>query len=266
MQLLESKKQKGKRSVGGALFSVIFHSALIAAAIFMTGRAAVANDEKREEKVNFVKVKEKEPPPPVKKEEPPPPKKEPPKPTPKPKTVPKAPDLPRIEEAPAPPKGFEVLKAPVTIATEIPKIDLSKAVTNEADFTGKGVAGGSSKGVEGGTGDKDSKGTKGGEVDTDKTYFEFQVEEPVVPTGGSQPRYPESLRASGEEGEVLAEFVVNENGRVEAGSLKILKSSNPLFTAAVRAALPGMRFRAAKIGGRNVAQVVQQPFQFKLDR
>lgn len=265
MRLLESSKQKGSRSVGGTLFSVIFHSALIFLAVFATGRAAMTDDEDPEEKVNFVKVKEAEPPP-VKKDEPPPPKpkQEPPKA--KPKATPKAPDMPKLQEAPAPPKGFEVLKAPVNIPVEIPKVDLSAAATNEADFSGKGVAGGSAKGVEGGTGDKNSKGTAGGEVDTDKTYFEFQVEDPVQALGGTQPRYPESMRASGEEGEVLAEFVVNERGRVEPGSFKVLKSSGPLFTAAVRAALPNMRFRAAKIGGRNVSQVVQQPFQFKLDR
>jgi periplasmic protein TonB len=167
--------------------------------------------------------------------------------------------------APAPPKGFEVLKAPVTVPVEIPKIDLSKAVTNEADISGKGVAGGSAKGVEGGSGDKDSKGKEGGD-DPNRTYFEFQVEQPVQSLGGAQPQYPESLRASGEEGEVLAEFVVNENGRVEMSTFKVLNSSNPAFTASVKRALGSMRFRPAKIGGRSVSQVVQQPFQFKLNR
>jgi protein TonB len=199
----------------------------------------------------------------VKKDEPPPPPK---KELPKPKKAPEPPKLTPVTPPPvaAPPKGFEVLKAPVTVPVEIPKIDLSKAVTNEADFSGKGVAGGSAKGTEGGSGDKDSKGTEGG--DPNRTYFEFQVEEPVHPLGGSSPQYPESLRSSGEEGEVLAEFVVNENGRVEMSTFKVLNSSNPAFTASVRKALAGMRFRPAKIGGRSVSQVVQQPFQFKLNK
>jgi TonB family protein len=59
---------------------------------------------------------------------------------------------------------------------------------------------------------------------------------------------------------------VNENGRVDMGSVKVIESSNALFTAAVRAAMPGMRFRAAKIGGRAVKQYVRQPFRFKLNR
>lgn len=264
MRLIESTKQPGRRSVGGALFSVILHSAIILLAVFATARAGIKNEKEDAHKVSFVKVKPSEPPPPVeKKDEPPPPKKEPPKmkksaPTP-PKMTPVTPP-----PLPAPPKGFEVLKAPVSVPVEIPKIDVSKAVTNEADFSGKGVAGGSAKGTEGGSGDKDSKGTEGG--DPNRTYFEFQVEQPVQSIGGAQPQYPESLRASGEEGEVLAEFVVNENGRVEMSTFKVLNSSNPAFTASVKRALSSMRFRPAKIGGRSVSQVVQQPFQFKLNR
>jgi TonB family protein len=67
-------------------------------------------------------------------------------------------------------------------------------------------------------------------------------------------------------GKVLAQFVVGENGRYEPGSLKILESSNPAFTAAVKQALPGMRFSAAQIGGKKVSQLVQMPFQFNLAR
>ncbi len=262
MRLIESTKP-GKRSISGALFSVVLHSAIILLAVFATARAGIKDEKEDAHKVSFVKVKPSEPPP-VKKDEPPPPKKqEPPKVK---KSAPTPPKMTPVTPPPvlAPPKGFEVLKAPVTVPVEIPKIDLSKAVTNEADFSGKGVAGGSAKGTDGGAGDKDSKGTEAG--DPNRTYFEFQVEQPVQPLGGAQPQYPESLRASGEEGEVLAEFVVNENGRVEMSTFKVLNSSNPAFSSAVRKALGGMRFRPAKIGGRSVSQVVQQPFQFKLNR
>lgn len=265
MRLIESTKQPGRRSLGGAVFSVVLHSAVILFAVFATARAGIKNEKEKQEKISFVKVKPSEPPP-VKKDEPPPPpeKKELPKPK---KAAPTPPKMTPVTPPPlpAPPKGFEVLRAPVSIPVEIPKVDLSKAVTNEADFSGKGVAGGNSKGTEGGTGDKDSKGTEAG-GDPNRTYFEFQVEQPVQSLGGSSPQYPESLRSSGEEGEVLAEFVVNENGRVEMSTFKVLNSSNPAFTASVRRALSGMRFRPAKIGGRSVSQVVQQPFQFKLNR
>jgi protein TonB len=205
----------------------------------------------------------------VKKEEPPPPKKEPPPPkeAPKPKAPAPKVNLPRLpkEVAPAPPKGFKVVVPPLNIPTNLPTIDLSKAVTNENDFSGKGVKGGSDKGVKGGTGTEGDLGKLGG-VANHGPYMEFQVEKQVEKIGGEAPEYPTMLKESGVEGQVLAQFVVNESGRYEGGTLKILSSSNPAFTAAVKDALPRMRFSAAQIGGKKVQQLVQMPFQFHLQK
>lgn len=263
--LLESKPRK-QRSAGGTIFSVGLHSLIAFFAVYATASAGIPEDKKeRAEKVTFVKTKAPEPPPVVEKkpEPPPPPKKEAPKP--KPKAAPKSP-LPVAPKAEiAPPKGFKVLQAPVNIPVEIPKIDLSAQVTNEADFTGKGVAGGSSTGVEGSSGTKEGA-PAGSAIDTDKNYAEFEVERAVSPISGTSVEYPEGMRSSGAEGQVLAEFVVNERGRVETSSFKVLESTNSAFTAAVKAALPRMRFRPAQIGKTNVSQVVQQAFVFKLSR
>lgn len=253
MRLLESKPQK-QRSTGGTVFSIIFHSAILFFAVYATARAGISKDnEKREQKVSFVAMKKPEPPPPVKKDEPPPPKKQPvtehnPKPL---------PPAPKAEIAP--PKGFEVLKAPVNVPTELPKIDLTARVTNEADFSGKGKQGGSDAGKEGGTGTK-----AGGVVASDKPYMDFQVEKQVEAIAGTRVDYPEQMRSSGVEGVVQAQFVVNEKGRVEPGTFKVLNSPPPAFVSAVKQALSGMRFRPAKIGDQSVSQVVQQAFQFKL--
>jgi protein TonB len=244
---------------GGTAFSILFHAAILFFAIYATARAGGAKDtEKREQKVSFVEMK-KEPPPPVKKDEPSPPpkaKKPPPVTEHNPKPLPPA---PRMDIAPL--KGFKVLDAPVNVPVELPKIDLSAQVTNEGDFSGKGVAGGSASGKEGGT--AGGTGTREA-VPTDHPYTEFQVEQQVQAISGTHVDYPESLRTSGVEGEVLAQFVVNEQGRVETGTFKVLSSPNPAFADAVRRALSGMHFRAAQIGGQKVAQVVQQSFIFKL--
>jgi len=265
MRLLESKPDKKKRSPAGTLLSIVLHLSILFLAIFATARAGVRHAEKtKAENVRFVDVKKPDPPPPPKKELPPPPKKEAPKPKPKapaPKVV--EVQLPK-EVAPAPPKGFKVVAPPVNIPTNIPTVDLSKAITNEADFSGKGVAGGSDKGVKGGTGSEGDTGKSAGAVADHGPYMEFQVEKPVEKIGGDAPEYPSSLRESGVEGQVLAQFVVNESGRYESGTLKILSSSNPAFTAAVKDALPRMRFSAAQIGGKKVQQLVQMPFQFHL--
>jgi len=160
--------------------------------------------------------------------------------------------------APPPPKGFQVLTAPIEIPNVIPDIDLSKKVTDEADFSGKGVAGGIAKGVEGG---------KGPVPQGDQPYFDFQVEKPVVMAPGAQgPQYPDMLRTAGIEGTVLAQFVVDTTGRAEMSTFKVLKSDNDLFSNAVKNALQRMRFLPAEVGGRKVKQLVQQPFQFSLNR
>ena len=264
--LLESKPRK-QRMTGGTLASVVFHSTLVLFAVYATARAGVPEvNEKRVQKVNFVKTAE-PPPPEVKKDEPAPPKPpEPPKAKPKPPSDHRPAPLPPAPKAEiAPPKGFKVLEAPVNIPTTIPTVDLSAKATNEADFTGKGVRGGSADGVAGSSGTKQGA-TGGTAVNTDRTYAEFEVERQVSAISGTSIAYPEGARSSGVQGEVQAQFVVNENGRVETSTFKVLSSSSPQFTDAVRNALGRMRFRPAQIGKTNVSQVVQQAFVFKLDR
>jgi protein TonB len=234
--LIESQAKKQKRA-GGSFMSLVVHTVIVAALIAVTKGAGAVMEEEKVEKLDFVEVKKDEPKPP-----------EPEKPPPPPDAV----------AAPPPPKGFQVLSAPIEIPNVIPEIDLSKKVTDEADFSGKGVAGGIAKGVEGG---------KGPVPQGDQPYFDFQVEKPVVMAPGAQgPAYPDMLRTAGIEGTVLAQFVVDTTGRADMATFKALKSDNDLFTTSVKNALQRMRFLPAEVGGRKVKQLVQQPFQFSLNR
>src|SRR6202171_784758 len=157
-QLIESKPKK-QRMAGGTVFSVVLHTILIAAAVYATARAGVKDEKAKAEKIQFVEMKKE--PPPEKKPEPP----------------------KEVVVKPPPPKGFQVLRAPVKIDIKIPEIDLSKAITNESDFSGKGVKGGTGNGIVGGTGPV-----------TNQTYFEFQVEKPAeMIQDGTKPRYPAVL-------------------------------------------------------------------------
>ena len=70
----------------------------------------------------------------------------------------------------------------------------------------------------------------------------------------------------GQPEEPPAEFVVTEFGRADVGSLRIISTTNDAFAESIRRALPRMRFRAAKIGDREVSQLVRQNFVFRLDR
>jgi protein TonB len=231
-QLLESKAQKQKMA-GGTVFSIVLHTVLIGGAVYATARAGVKDEKAKAEKIQFVEMK-KEPP----------------------KVEPKEPPPKEVVVKPPPPKGFQVLRAPVKIDIKIPEIDLSKAVTNESDFSGKGVKGGTGSGVVGGTGPV-----------TNQTYFEFQVEKPAEMLQDSpKPKYPSVLESSGIAGEVQAQFVVNSSGKADMDSFKVLKSSNELFTQAVKNVLPRMKFSPAMIGGKPVNQLVQQSFQFAVPR
>jgi protein TonB len=217
---------------GGTVFSIVLHTVLIAGAVYATAAAGVKDEKAKAEKIQFVEMKKE---PVVKKEEPPPPK--------------------EVVVKPPPPKGFQVLRAPVRIDIKIPEIDLSKAITNESDFSGKGVKGGTGTGVVGGI------------ANTNQTYFEFQVEKPAEMLQDSpKPKYPSVLESSGIAGEVQAQFVVNSSGKADMSDFKVLKSTNELFTQAVKNVLPRMRFSPAMIGGKPVNQLVQQSFQFAVPR
>ncbi len=230
-QLLESKAKKEKMA-GGTVFSIVLHTVLIAGAVYATARAGVKDEKAKAEKIQFVEMKKE---PPKTPDKPPPPK--------------------EVVVKPPPPKGFQVLRAPVRIDIKIPEIDLSKAVTNESDFSGKGVKGGTGSGVVGGV------------ANANQTYFEFQVEKPAEMLSDSpKPKYPSVLESSGIAGEVQAQFVVSSSGKADMDSFKVLKSTNELFTQAVKNVLPRMKFSPAMIGGKPVNQLVQQSFQFAVPR
>lgn len=104
-------------------------------------------------------------------------------------------------------------------------------------------------------------------VNTDQPWFEFQVNRQArqIPgTGNIQ--YPLELRAAKMEGEVLAQFIVDRNGNVEPDTYKVLKSNHDLFTQAVKAALPAMKFEPAQVKRVRVKQLVQQPFSFAMSK
>jgi protein TonB len=227
--LIESKPQR-KGGIGGTFVSVALHAIIITLAVYVTAHAGEKIVEKnRQEDVVFAKAPEPPPPPP---DEPKPPP-------------------PDVVAAPPPPKGFQVLTAPINIPDKIQDVDLSKAVTDEKDFSGKGVAGGKANGVVGGV------------AQTDQPYFEFQVEKPALPREGNpNPKYPSMLESSRVEGEVLAQFVVDTLGKADMSTYKVLQSSNDLFSSSLKTTLPQWRFYPAEAGGHKVKQIVQLPLKF----
>ena len=83
-------------------------------------------------------------------------------------------------------------------------------------------------------------------------------------SGSAEPLYPDSLWRAHLGGHVLAQFVVDANGAVEAGTISIVASTHPDFAAAVRAVVRTARFEPAMAAGHPVRQLVQLPFNFSL--
>jgi TonB family protein len=78
--------------------------------------------------------------------------------------------------------------------------------------------------------------------------------------------FPPSLFASRTPGLVIAEFIVGANGKVEENTVGVVSSTSPLFTESVRTALLSATFIPAVKNGKAVRQLVQQPFEFSVDR
>lgn len=229
-RLLESRKNR-KRSVWGALLSTVAHTAAIALAIFATAQARV-DDPSPVDVVRWVTPPVARPAAPA-----------------KPIATRQSVDRPVSTPAPLP-------LVVDRIDVGIPSVDLSPSLPAPAPapLSGEGISTAPSRDSLGGTA-------------SSEPYSGDQVERQVfLRPGSSPPRYPASLRAAGVEGQVVVLFVVSEAGRVEPGTIRFTASDNPLFEAAVRSALHGMRFIPADVGGRKVRQLVQMPFVFTLTR
>jgi TonB family protein len=96
-------------------------------------------------------------------------------------------------------------------------------------------------------------------------FSEIEVDEVAARDPESAgPSYPDSLLDRRIEGETRVSFVVDSSGRAELGSFRVLAATHAGFADAVRVALPLMKFRPAQIGQKKVAQLVEQPFVFKI--
>ena len=224
--LLESKSRTS-RSAGGAVVSVTAHTLLIAAALYATAQARVEAARS---------------PQPV-----------------RPIFFP----LPRPAVPTAPANAVQSIQSnrrrlvfvEPNLDIRIPSVDMSNVISKPSDFGPNTI------------GPTSARSGESGSVPTGGTFRADQVEREVaVMPGSSPPRYPEALRSSGVEGQVIAVFVVNEMGRAETDSIRFSRSDNRLFEDAVKESLRRTRFVPAEMGGRKVRQLVQMPFVFTLAR
>ena len=107
--------------------------------------------------------------------------------------------------------------------------------------------------------------TEGDVADETRIFTEEDVDSAATRDPASDgPRYPAALREKGVQGEVLVEFTVDTTGKADPQTFTVVETSHPLFTDAVRDALPLMRFTPAVAHGHHVRQLVRLPMKFRL--
>jgi protein TonB len=104
-----------------------------------------------------------------------------------------------------------------------------------------------------------------GATPTGGAYSPDMVERIVAPAPGNpEPAYPDALRRQGVEASFVVRFVVDTTGQVDENKIEFPTTAHRLFVESVKAALRRSRYFPAVLGGRRVAQLVQQEFRFRM--
>jgi len=229
--LVESNR-RGRRdikgTIGGMFMSTVFQGALIIGAVYATMGVAQEVEEVLMDTIMLM-MDEPEPEP----EEP----DEPP---------------PIVTSLNPPPRGFQVLTAPVDIPTVIPEVNLQERF-DPRDYSGVGVEGGVFSGIEGGT----------GPVDLTQVFAEAVVDEVPERISCPLPEYPRMMQQANIEGQVLLQFVVETDGHV-GSDIVTLSSSHRAFEGPARDMISRCLFRPGRVRASPVRVLVQMPIIFNL--
>ena len=227
--LLESKAQHTRR-VGGTLASTLIHGAIITGAVFLTVQPLrpIVHEPPPEAIGPYVVVQPPEPQP----------RERPATHDPAPTLPDQSPPIPRIDVVP---NKIEPVDPGVTqIVTEL--------------RTGPALPGGPAAGPTGPVG-----------APTEVMDVRL-VDKPPRVLRSENPRFPEALRARGQNGRIVVQFVVDTLGRAEMNEFTVVDATDAQLADAVRAVLPRFRFTAGEAGGHKVRTMVALPFDFTLVR
>lgn len=225
--LIESK-QKRQRSFGQTLFSLAIHAVLIFLAVKATQVTADAIAEpKVDTTISFLKPPEPEPEPP-----PPPPE-----------------DV--IVSANPPPKGFQTVVAVADIPKDIPPVDLNQKPFDPRDFSGKGVEGGISTGVIGGTGPVDVGSVVVSSAEAEEQPQLVSAGPKVVPPG-----------MAGVPGRVSFTFIIDTTGHAEPNSFQLNSATNQVFVEPAKQMFLKSVYKPGRLQGKPVRVKVTQGVTF----
>jgi len=142
---------------------------------------------------------------------------------------------------------------PDIIPKDIPPIDLKAKPFDPKDFSGKGVEGGISAGVVGGT----------GPVELGQVFLTSQLDDPAQRISGPDPRFPPVMASAGISGSVDLQYIVDTTGHAEPNSIKVLARTHEAFVEPARETILKSVYKPARYKGEPVRQQVQQRISFK---
>ncbi len=233
--LVESNRS-GRRDVKGTIMgmfgSTVFQAAVMVAAVYATMGVAQEVSEAVDIDTIMLQLDEPEEQPEEQPEEPP----------------------PIVTSLNPPPKGFQVLMAPVDIPTEIPPVNLEQRF-DPRDYSGVGVEGGVFQGVEGGTGPV---------VDLAQVFAEAVVDEVPERISCPLPEYPRMMQQANIQGQVLLQFVVETDGHVKDENIEVLSASHRAFEGPAKDMISKCLFRPGRVRANPVRVLVQMPIVFTL--
>ncbi|HEX8359039.1 MAG TPA: TonB family protein [Longimicrobium sp.] len=188
-----------------------------------------------------------------------------------PETPPPPPDEPEQPDTPPPPVPGETVEipAPTTVPDGLPEVDPNEKPLTPADVTGDGRPGdyiGTPPPAP--TPPTGSDAPPAPLPSFGDYVYETVEEKPVLDNARDVARlldrnYPSALSEAGVTGQVMLELVVDENGRVRPGSIRVVSASHEEFTAATLRIAERMRFRPARVDDRPVAVKVTLPIDWK---
>jgi TonB family protein len=104
----------------------------------------------------------------------------------------------------------------------------------------------------------------GGSFHPDSILAESAADQPATVLLQRAPRYPPALRAAGLEGRVSLRFVIDGEGRVEPGSVRITSATHAGFEESAREAILMTIFSPARVRGRPVRQWAEQAVTYRI--
>lgn len=179
------------------------------------------------------------------------------------------PDEPRQPDTPPPPTPGQTLEtpSPTTVPEGIPDVDPNEQPVRREDVTGVGPIG-----EVIGPPPPDPTPLTGNTKptpDPPSVYTSDMVEEsPQLANGGEVSRlferfYPRTLADQGVAGRVMLELIVEADGRVRPGSVRVISATHEQFSGATLRIVERFRFRPARVGDQAVPVMVTIPIDWK---